>query len=104
MKRRGFTLIELLVVIAIIALLIAILMPALSSVKRLGQTTTCLSSLKQLATGGALYANENEDAYPGAPGTSGVYLFGQSTAFGPAVQRWDFMGPIAKIWGMSMKE
>ena len=104
MKRRGFTLIELLVVIAIIALLISILMPALSSVRRLGQTTTCLASLKSLATGGALYANDNDDAYPGGPGTSGIYLFGQTTAFGHAVQRWDFMGPIAKTWGVSLKQ
>lgn len=104
MKRRGFTLIELLVVISIIALLIAILMPALSSVKRLGQTTTCLANLRSLAQGGSLYATDNDDWMPGAPAGSGGYLFGQSTAYGQAVQRWDFMGPIAKVWGMSMRE
>lgn len=104
MKRRGFTLIELLVVIAIIALLIAILMPALSSARRIGQAATCLAGLKSLATGGILYATDNDDWMPGAPGGSGAYLFGQSTAFGQSVQRWDFMGPIAKAWGMSLKE
>jgi len=46
-RRKGFTLIELLVVIAIIALLMAILMPALARVKEQARTVACLANLKQ---------------------------------------------------------
>ena len=102
MKRRGFTLIELLVVIAIIALLISILLPALSSAKRIAQRTTCAAGMKSTAEGATLYGTDNEDWIPGAPTGSGGYLRGISTAYGPCVQRWDFMGMLAQIWGMSM--
>jgi prepilin-type N-terminal cleavage/methylation domain-containing protein/prepilin-type processing-associated H-X9-DG protein len=57
--RRGFTLIELLVVIAIIALLMSILMPALSRVKKQAQAVRCQAHLKQWGLVYALYANDN---------------------------------------------
>jgi len=63
MKRKGFTLIELLVVIAIIAMLLAILMPALNKVKKIAQRVVCGTNLKGLGTAQSVYANDYEDQF-----------------------------------------
>ncbi|MBN1818304.1 MAG: type II secretion system protein [Sedimentisphaerales bacterium] len=63
MKKKGFTLIELLVVIAIIAMLLAILMPALNKVKKIAQRVVCGTNLKGLGTAQSVYANDYEDQF-----------------------------------------
>jgi prepilin-type N-terminal cleavage/methylation domain-containing protein len=63
MKKRGFTLIELLVVIAIIAMLLAILMPALNKVKKIAQRVVCGTNLKGFGNAMTVYANDFDGQY-----------------------------------------
>ncbi len=64
-KRKGFTLIELLVVIAIIALLMAILMPALQRVKRQARTIVCRKNLSQYGLASRMYLDDFDGNFIG---------------------------------------
>jgi prepilin-type N-terminal cleavage/methylation domain-containing protein/prepilin-type processing-associated H-X9-DG protein len=74
MRRRGFTLIELLVVVAIIALLVSILLPALSGVRSRAKATACTSHLRQVGLSLRSYAEENGGRVPCGAATPSPFV------------------------------
>ena len=105
-RQKAFTLIELLVVIAIIAILLAILMPALNRVKEQGKRAACLSNLKQLQLTWGMYADENDDkivngeAYNGGDGMAPVPSSGLH-----AGERWWTGDDVGDFWaGINLAE
>ncbi len=66
LRNQGFTLIELLVVISIIALLVALLLPALGAAREAANSTKCLGNLRQIGFAFQLYAGDNKDFFPSA--------------------------------------
>ena len=79
----GFTLIELLVVVAVIAILAALLLPALNRAKALSQRALCMSNQRQLLLVGFMYGHDNNDQVPanGIPDRSTRFPFPASIPY-----------------------
>ncbi len=92
LHRSAFTLIELLVVIAIIAILAALLFPALGKARELAQRSVCLGNLRNIAVGIQSYTSEHDGSYPAGQ----VYV-------GSTLQIWWFVvqpymgGPVSNV-------
>lgn len=116
----GFTLVELLVVVAIIAVLVSILLPALSAARRLGRQAVCSGSMRGLGQAGQAYAEMYNDWLVGSPNTSGnganpggsrrrlydgqYYDWGAGADAWPAVHIFDWASPLLAMMTASVPD
>ncbi|MAX25427.1 MAG: hypothetical protein CMJ19_13080 [Phycisphaeraceae bacterium] len=93
----GFTLIELLVVISIVALLIAILLPALGQARKAAYTSKCMSNLKQISIGFVMYMTDFQDYMPPVNQEKSNKPWKTSKQYG----MWNCIGPYTGVeqWG-----
>lgn len=94
-RRGGFTLIELLVVIGIIAILAALLLPALSRARNKAQSTACSNSLRQLGLAFQMYFHDHDDTFPTSSPHSGL---------GPQPEDWVWWQTEAGPGGFTMRD
>jgi prepilin-type N-terminal cleavage/methylation domain-containing protein/prepilin-type processing-associated H-X9-DG protein len=109
----GFTLVELLVVIGIIALLISVLLPALTKARHSANTIACASNLRQIVQAMQIYAAQNNGYIAGSSHTSSGFLYLPAGGMDPqyndsncpgVISPFDWMSPIAKAMGVSFNE
>ena len=94
--KNKFTLIELLVVIAIIAILAAMLLPALSAARERARTISCVNQVKQLTLGMTMYLQDNREIYPDVLGTVDAGLLSGWNYFDSRLSEDVLIGDIKK--------
>lgn len=87
--KKAFTLIELLVVIAIIAILAAILFPVFAQAKAAAKQAACLSNMKQIGTGLAMYETDADDTMPPSQTTEGTFVVSWPQLMHPYIKNED---------------
>jgi prepilin-type N-terminal cleavage/methylation domain-containing protein/prepilin-type processing-associated H-X9-DG protein len=102
---KGFTLIELLVVIAIIAILMAVLMPALNRAREQGKRAVCLNNLRELGYAWVMYADDNEGkivnsdvSYPGTLGVTTWWVHWPVNGLDSSVELWEAAIKKGQLW------
>lgn len=94
--RGGFTLVELMVVIGIIAILMAMLLPAVKRAREQAQLTYCQNNLRQIGLAIQMYANDNKDRFPD-PSATGNYTFRMR----PGFKTPDDPGALPEVYGLA---